>query len=286
MVDVNAIDWNEAWKKPDKEEGKKAGFISCGRRWNDPARCRRFSDAMKEDDWAGSMSRIHSMDIHPHSRVLDVGAGPGSLAIPLAKTVAHVTAVEPSKGMVTCLRENIAEAGIFNITFVPKKWEDVDINSDLDTPYDIVVASYSLGFPDLQDGLKKMNEASSKYVYIFWFADMRSPWQRNYSEIWEELYGVPVPTGKKPNIVFNLLNQMGIFANIEVTKEESVHKYATFDDAVADQKEGLNLKTEKQEQVLRKYLEKKLKREDGKFVHREISHRAKIWWEKEKIHEI
>lgn len=280
MIDVNQIDWNEAWKKPHGEEEKKSGFVSCGRRWTDPERCRRFSDAMKEDNWAGSYSRIQAMDITPTSRILDVGAGPGSLAIPLAKKVAHVTAVEPSGGMLTCLKENIAEAGIENITIVPKKWEDVNIRSDLNPPYDIVFASYSLGFADLKEGLLKMDAMSSKYVYIFWFADMRSPWQRNYREIWEDLYGVPAPSGTKVNIVFNLLNQIGIFANVEVTKEESVHKYSTFDEAVFDQKVGLNLETEKQEKVLRKFLDKKIKIENGKFVHREISLRAKIWWEK------
>ena len=33
MIDVNTIDWNEAWKKPEGEEGKNKGFICCGRRW-------------------------------------------------------------------------------------------------------------------------------------------------------------------------------------------------------------------------------------------------------------
>ena len=281
MIDVNNIDWNEAWKKPEGEEGKKGGVINCGRRWTDPDRCRRFSDAMKEDDWAASGPRIRSMDIRPEYRILDVGAGPGTLAIPLARIAAHVTAVEPSEGMLACLHENIREEGLSNITVVPKGWEDVDIKADLNPPYDVVLASYSLGFPDLREGLLKMDAVASTYVYIFWFADMMSPWQRNYGEIWEQLYGVPRPSGRKPNIVFNLLLQMGIYANVEVTKEESVHKYPSFEDALADQKEGLNLTTPEQEAVLRKFLQTRLKVEDGKYVHREMSHRAKIWWKKE-----
>jgi len=131
MVDVNLIDWNDAWKKPDGEEGKKKGFISCGRRWTDPDRCRRFSEAMKEGNWAGSRARISAMDIRENFRILDVGPGPGTLAIPLANIAAHVTAVEPSEGMLACLRENVSYAGVPNIDIVPKKWEEVDIKQDL-----------------------------------------------------------------------------------------------------------------------------------------------------------
>ena len=280
-MDVNTIDWNEAWKKPDGDEGKKLGFISCGKRWNDQERCRRFNVAMKEDNWASSRERIRAMNIQPTSLILDVGAGPGTLAIPLSRISAHVTAVEPSPGMLECLYENIREEHISNISIVPKNWEDVSITEDLTAPYDVVVASYSLGFPDLREGLLKMHEVSRSYVYIFWFADMMSPWQRNYTEIWEQLYGIPCPSGTKPNIIFNLLQQMGIYANVEVTKEENVHRYASIDEAVRDQKEGLNLTTPEQESVLREYLTSKLQYENGKYVNREMSHRAKIWWKKD-----
>lgn len=278
MIDVNSIDWNAAWKKPEGEEGRKLGFISCGRRWSDIDRCRRFNNAMKEDNWAGSRARIAAMDLKPDSRVLDIGAGPGTLAIPLSGIVSQVTAVEPSDAMRSCLLENIAHDGISTISVVPKKWEDVDIWQDLSLPYDVVVASYSLGFPDLRCGIEKMVAASSRYVYIFWFADMMSPWQRNYGEIWEQLYGIPRPGGKKPNIIYNLLHQMGIYANIDIWKEESIHRYSNLEEAIADQKEGLHLTTPEQEEILRDFLDKKLIQENGTVVLRELTHRAKIWW--------
>jgi hypothetical protein len=278
MLDVNNIDWNEAWKKPEGEEAKNQGFVSCGRRWMDPERCRRYNNMMKEGDWASAKGRIESMDINKDSRILDIGAGPGTLSIPLSRLVSHVTAVEPSEGMRICLNENIREEGIKNIDVIPKNWEDVDINGDLNIPYDIVVASYSLGFPDLREGLRKMDQASAKYVYIFWFADMISPWQKQYGEIWEKLYGVPRKPGNKPNIIYNLLQQMGIYANVEVTEEESVHKFNSIEEAVTDQKEGLNLTTAEQERILRDYLLTKLVPEDGKFIMKNDSFRAKIWW--------
>ena len=90
------------------------------------------------------------MNITHESRVLDIGAGPGTLAVPLSGVVQHVTAIEPAQGMVDCLQENIRISGIKNITVLTETWEDVDISKDINPPFDVVVASYSLGFPDLR----------------------------------------------------------------------------------------------------------------------------------------
>ena len=281
MTDISAIDWNKAWKHPGPERKGKGEFFTCLERWSDPDRCRKFSRMAKADNWKDSWNRIRAMRITPESRVLDIGAGPGTLAVPIAGIARHVTAVEPAPGMADCLDENIREAGIKNIVVVRKKWEDVEISADLACPYDVVVASYSLGVPDLRDALLKMDAASGKYVYIFWFADMQSPWRRNYGPIWEQLFGVPAREHRQPNIIFNLLNQMGIYANVEVTKEDHVTSFAGIEEAVADQSAGLKLKTEEQVSILRDFLIRMLQPEDGRFVLKGRSYQAKIWWEKD-----
>jgi len=55
---------------------------------------------------------------------LDVGAGAGRYALPLALTVREVIAVEPSPGMVAELRESLAEAGIGNVRIDDGSWPD------------------------------------------------------------------------------------------------------------------------------------------------------------------
>lgn len=281
MIDVNAIDWNEAWKKPFTPDDSGKCPTSCGKRWSDPEKCRRFNDMVKEGNWEAASFRIQSMNIRPEYRVLDIGAGPGTLSVPLAGKVSEVTSVEPSEGMLTCLHENIEEFGITNITIVPKKWEEIVVKQDLSPPYDLVISSYSLAFPDLRDALLKMNEVSRRYVYIFWFADMISPWQRNYRDIWKRLFGIPPETGRKPNIIYNLLNQMGIYANVEVNLEEVSHYFSSMEEAVADQSTGLNLSTPEQEAILRSYLEERIIRDEDRYIIRERSPRCKIWWDKE-----
>ena len=221
------------------------------------------------------------MHVTPTSRVLDIGAGPGTLAIPLAGIVRHVTAVEPSPGMLMCLHENMEQRKITNITTIRKRWEDVDPKKDLDGPYDVVVASYSLGVPDLRAALEKMDAVSARYAYIFWFADMMSPRHRTYLEIWEELFGASRSPGHVPNIIFNLLSQMGIYANVEIYRAGRVLRFPGLEEAVADQKDALKLTEEWQVELLRNFLEKTLHREHGDYVLNQKSYRTKIWWEKE-----
>ena len=55
-------------------------------RWSDPARCRKFDQMVKEDNWKDARERISAMKIAPDFRNIDIGAGSGTLAIPLSGT--------------------------------------------------------------------------------------------------------------------------------------------------------------------------------------------------------
>jgi len=61
-----------------------------------------------------------------HARVeetwIDVGAGSGRYALPLALRVREVIAVEPSRSMVTALREDARKHGIGNVRVVSERW--------------------------------------------------------------------------------------------------------------------------------------------------------------------
>jgi predicted O-methyltransferase YrrM len=55
---------------------------------------------------------------------LDIGAGAGRYALPLALHVRRVIAVEPSSAMRRALRTGLAEHGIENVRVVPLAWPD------------------------------------------------------------------------------------------------------------------------------------------------------------------
>lgn len=60
----------------------------------------------------------------PDDTWLDIGAGAGRYALPLARRVRRVVAVDPSPGMRTALGEAIAAAGIDNVRVVDGRWPD------------------------------------------------------------------------------------------------------------------------------------------------------------------
>ncbi len=77
------------------------------------------------------------MEITSQFHVLDIGAGPVTLAIPFAQKAARVTAVEPAEGMCSVMKEKMSEFSLSNIRVVQKRWEDVDVAVDLEPPYDV-----------------------------------------------------------------------------------------------------------------------------------------------------
>jgi cyclopropane fatty-acyl-phospholipid synthase-like methyltransferase len=78
-------------------------------------------------------------EVTPAMTVLDIGGGAGRFALPLALRCQHLTVVEPSPSMGESLRQIAAEAGIDNVSLVPKRWEDAEVE-----PADMVLSAHVL----------------------------------------------------------------------------------------------------------------------------------------------
>lgn len=69
--------------------------------------------------------------VRPDETWLDIGAGGGRLALPIALKAKSVIAVEPSPGMISVLREGMAEHGISNIEIHESRWDgSLDVEAD------------------------------------------------------------------------------------------------------------------------------------------------------------
>lgn len=118
---------------------------------------------------------ISRMDISTQDTVLDIGCGPGTLAIPLAKKVKHVIAVDFSKDMLGELEHYAKKEGITNITTYHIGWDD-DWSELPET--DIVLASRSVEVKDIDEALKKMSSHAKRTCYLTYktggsFVDMK-----------------------------------------------------------------------------------------------------------------
>lgn len=275
-MDYNSIDWSYVWieqmKRHLESGNKKKSSI-----WEDKKSAKRFWEMSQKDNQKRARETIKSLHITPQSRVLDIGAGPGTLAIPLSEKVKHVTAIEPSKGMIEVMEENMTEYGRDNISIVKKRWEDIDVENDLDAPYDIVLASFSLSMPDIRKAIEDMQSASSGHIYLYWFAGDTS-WDMHSKKIWPQLHGKEYHCTPKCDIIYNLLYQMGIYPNMETFTLGRTEIYTDMDEAIDDLANHFSLTTEKQREILEQYLEENLRKENSNYIYDARSTRVKMWW--------
>ena len=95
--------------------------------WSDKENVQRLYLFDKKGRATLVMEQLGGIKIHPGAKVLDIGAGPGTLAVPLARRGCKVTAVEPSPTMVSALRDYQASEQVEEIRIIEKTWEDVTV---------------------------------------------------------------------------------------------------------------------------------------------------------------
>ena len=203
-----------------------------------------------------------ALEIQPQHTVIDVGAGPGRLALPLALRCLNVTAVEPSPSMAQAFLGEANSHGISNVSLVQSKWEEAHVD-----PADIVLCSHVLyTVLDIDSFIRKMDAHARERVVIVLFWD--PPQQRVYP-LWpcvhgeERLWLPAVPQ------LLAVLQEMGIEAEVdELPPDPEVKGYDTLDAAWRQLRERLFLeensaKDRLLKQVLGEFLEE---REGGYFL--------------------
>jgi len=251
----------------------------CARIWESRESALKFWNMSKENSHRVE-GTIAGTAITPNSRVLDIGAGPGTLAIPFARKVASVTAVEPAEGMVSVLKEKMAEEGVSDIDVVQKRWEDVSVADDLDPPYDVVIASFSLGMPDIRAAIEKMIASAGPggHIYLYHFAG-ETHWDRDCRDLWPRLHGVDYQPGPKADVLYNVLYSMGIYPSMSTFRLQHAQRFANKEEAMEHFRHQYRITTAEQEAIVRDHLGRVLVEENGGFSLPASSIRVKIWWE-------
>lgn len=96
-----------------------------------------YARAVARSDFAAKVLGAIGPALADCRDALDVGAGCGALALPLARRLERVTALEPSAAMARGLRRAAAAAGLGNVTVVEAAWGAVDV-----APHDLVVCAH------------------------------------------------------------------------------------------------------------------------------------------------
>lgn len=172
---------------------------------------------------------LHRLEIGPNDSVLDIGAGPGLLTIPLAEQARLVTAVEQSEVAASRLKESLESNKLNNVRIIPESWLDLDVGKDVDR-HDVVLAAYALGTVVPKPFIEKMIGAASRRVVIVEPAGPRH-WQ--HPDLWPRLTSMPFDPGPDYIYIVNLLHEMGFLADVVIGEYSMVKKFKNMDEAVS-----------------------------------------------------
>lgn len=158
--------------------------------------------------------------------ILDVGCGPGTLSIPLAKQVRHVSALDFSAKMLEITRERSLREGITNISTHNLSWEDDWRAGGLEV-HDVAIASRSLGVDDLRSALDKLNRFARKAVAL---TDKVGDGPFDPDAF--AAVGRKLRTGPDYIYTVNMLYGMNIHATVNFIRLENVRIYTSLAEAV------------------------------------------------------
>lgn len=157
--------------------------------------------------------QIDMMNIGVDETVLNVGAGPGRIAIPAAARARSVTALDVSRPMLDHLERNARQAGRDNIRRLDLAWQDVEPDGNVEV-HDIVVAARS---PAMND-LRKIDALARKRAYVTLFS---GPSLKCFHDsLVAGIEPAPPSAAAKPTpmpgyaLVFNRLVAMGLEVNV------------------------------------------------------------------------
>ncbi|MDR3102259.1 MAG: class I SAM-dependent methyltransferase [Methanocalculaceae archaeon] len=230
----------------------------------------------------GESSRIEKqiaeMEIPPGSSILDIGTGPGTLAVPLAVAGCHVTTVEPSEPMSAAMETCRKMAGAPPIREIRKCWENVTL--DEVGVHDVVIASRSLIMGDIGNCLLRMDAAARRVVHLYWFLVPPSSSGGN-EELWPVLHGEPYCSEANADVLWNALCQLGIYANLTIETKGKSQWYADFAELTRDYYHRLSAHEEWQQCIVDAFLADRVVHERSRYAVPGLIRTAHIWWEKE-----
>ncbi len=276
MTNVEKItDWIKLWRQLVEARPHSHGPSVPGDRdaWRD--RARKYHQRVVERWSQPDSSRDFLLSqVDSDTTVLDIGAGTGSWTLLLARQAGHVTAVDPSPAMLEVLQENVAEAGLQNVSVVQGAWPEAQVE-----PHDLTLCAHAMyGAADLPRFIETLMAATRRRCCLL----MRAPVPGGVMAIAaQRVWGQPHDS---PNFVicYNALLQMGLFPNVlmENTGVWGAWTNDSLESAFQEIKGKLGLEgPSEHDQFLRGLLAERLTYRDGAYVWPPSMRSALVYWD-------
>lgn len=208
---IPPIDYVERWRRKVARRAEAMAASGCDSgsdRWAESADRFRPSVSSATTESDPFLRRIFAFVDHG-TTVLDVGAGAGRHAVPLAKRAKQGVAVEPSPAMAAALQDEARRADISNIELVAATWETAEV-----ALADVVICSNVLYFVmDIAPFLQKL-ATHTRRVCAIALRTGQFPWEE--PEVYAAIGHRPPPPAPTFIDAYNVLHQLGLLADAEI----------------------------------------------------------------------
>ena len=266
--EIDKIDWDQLWK----DELKRVNVARID--WDERERALEFERQYSRTDYRDKM--LDRVQTDPDCSVLDVGCGPGNLAVPLAARARNVTALDKSKEMLRLGKEAAAARQITNINFIQLNWDDVVIWKDIQ-PHDVVICSRAFSNMNPRESLLKLHAAAKKTVYLT-LSTANDNAKVFYRKFYQEI-GKEYRTGPDYIYGYNLLYQMGIQAHVDFIDYTDSFRYEKAEVALQKMSFHLKVETREQKDKLMSFIMRNMEKNNGFKLDLKCRW-ALLWWQK------
>ena len=230
------------------------------------------ADPRRSDD---PLLRRLFQEVKPEHTIIDVGAGAGRLALPLALHCQRVIAVEPSPSMASVLLRQAADYKIQNVSLVQAQWEDAAVDVA-----DIVLCVHVLYTArDIELFVRKLEAHARERVMVVLF---KTPPQAQIYSLWKRIHGedrLPLPSLPEFQEV---LRELGIEPSLEPLPEGDPRGFDSLEQATEQLTRRLYLPADGHKRsLLDNILPDVLEEVDGAFRVRgeKPLEPTLVWWE-------
>jgi SAM-dependent methyltransferase len=265
------IDWMQLWKN---DRAQRSWSSKGAADWDKKA----TSFAERNNQSPYNSLFLSRLPLEPSFSVLDVGSGPGTLALPLARLVRSVTAIDYSRKMLEALQGRMKNEGLSNITCAHCSWED-DWQQYQIEPADLVIASRSMNVAELSLAIDKLNDYAKKYVFI---SDRIAPSPFD-PDVFAAI-GREFNSGPDYIYTMNLLYSKAIHPNVEILELTRSIEFRDMDEAIESYNWMIKDISSSELKKLKQFVQSRavMTEKDRVIISRRHPPRwALIWWKKQ-----
>jgi hypothetical protein len=240
--------------------------------WNDRT-VAWYQRAVARSDYADVVLGAVEPLIAECDDALDIGAGCGALAIPLARRMKAVVALEPAPAMAQALRREAERLGLANLTAVEGAWGEVQL-----PPCDLILCAHVGGLLRGESPfLAEISSLARRGVALVRDADGNRD-KFFFKELYPKLLGRPYSACCDFAETVTALKRMGVEPSVTFVNYRSDQPFDDLEEACDFWMEYLGLAGERYRDFLREFLSARLKPDGGGWVAPYPKRAAVIWW--------